>query len=166
MSRFAKEEVHASLQRLLGEELRDVRLRKGLSLKRVEEQSGGLFKASILGSYERGQRSISVQRLAELANFYGAPIEDILTKAREKGAIVAPVRPICVNLEKLKTATLPEKASLISYIAFIQSQRGDEQDRVIVLRNDDRQILANVLGTSPALVVERMQKLGLLEPVP
>jgi len=159
-------EVQMSFPRLLGEELRNVRVKKGLSLKKVEEHSQSRFKASILGSYERGQRSISVQRLAELANFYGVALEDVLMNAREKGAQVSPVRLIRINLDRLEAATLPEKAAIANYIAFIRSQRGGPlEEKTIVLRNEDRQVLANVLGTSPALVVEHMERLGLLEPV-
>lgn len=155
-----------SFARLLGEELRNIRLQKGLSLKKVEDESNGRFKASILGSYERGQRSISVQRLAELASFFGVPVEDVLMKARERGATLPQVKPISINLNKLRTLEADEKSSIESYIAFIQAQRGDFNEHIITLRNDDRQVLANVLGTSPALVAERMEKLGLLELVP
>jgi transcriptional regulator with XRE-family HTH domain len=43
----------------VGERLRNIRLQKGLSLHDVELASSKEFKASVLGAYERGERSIS-----------------------------------------------------------------------------------------------------------
>jgi transcriptional regulator with XRE-family HTH domain len=62
----------------LGVCLRDARRRRGLSLKMVEVSSGGEFKASALGAYERSQRVISVARLQRLARFYGVPVDRLL----------------------------------------------------------------------------------------
>ncbi|MEO9220931.1 MAG: transcriptional regulator, partial [Mycobacteriaceae bacterium] len=51
----------------LGASLRDVRQRTGMSLQRVEERSNGRWKAVVIGSYERGDRAVTVNKLAELA---------------------------------------------------------------------------------------------------
>jgi len=59
--------VLADLVQVLGARLRDVRQREGLSLQRVEQRSGGRWKAVVVGSYERGDRAVTVQKLAELA---------------------------------------------------------------------------------------------------
>jgi len=73
----------------LGARLREVRAGQNLTLRGVEELSRGRFTAANLGAYERGDRAISVQGLAELAQFYGVPILDLLpdtpaaTPARE-----------------------------------------------------------------------------------
>ena len=57
----------------LGAKLRAIRQQQGLSLHGVEQKSGGRWKAVVVGSYERGDRAVTVQRLAELADFYGVP---------------------------------------------------------------------------------------------
>ena len=54
--------------------LRKIRKLKGLSLQQVEALSNGLHKAVVVGSYERGSRSISVDRLIALAQLYNVPI--------------------------------------------------------------------------------------------
>src|SRR5256714_14646270 len=59
--------------RALGSKLRAIRAQQHLSLHGVERKSGGRWKAVVVGSYERGDRAVSVQRLAELAGFYGVP---------------------------------------------------------------------------------------------
>lgn len=55
----------------IGARLRSMRTDAELSLNDVADQSGGYFKASCVGAYERGERVIPVDRLVELAEFYG-----------------------------------------------------------------------------------------------
>src|SRR4029453_847318 len=76
----AKEEGMASYAEQVGERLRNIRLQKGLSLPEGEERSGKEFKASVLGAYERGERSISVPRLQRLAIFYGVRVDHLLPR--------------------------------------------------------------------------------------
>ena len=64
--------------RALGARLRAIRTQQGLSLHGVEEKSEGHWKAVVVGSYERGDRAVTVQRLAELADFYGVPVQALL----------------------------------------------------------------------------------------
>src|ERR1700743_2511222 len=64
----------------LGARLRAIRAQQHLSLHGVERKSGGRWKAVVVGSYERGDRAVSVQRLAELAGFYGVPVSELLPK--------------------------------------------------------------------------------------
>jgi transcriptional regulator with XRE-family HTH domain len=56
--------------------LRKVRKSKGLTLHQVEVLSNGKYKSVVVGSYERGSRSISVSRLIELAELYEVPITE------------------------------------------------------------------------------------------
>ena len=62
----------------VGEVLRDARIDRGLTVYDVERRSGGRFKPSSLGGYERGERSISLQRFCELAGVYGIPADRLL----------------------------------------------------------------------------------------
>ncbi|HET7326346.1 MAG TPA: helix-turn-helix transcriptional regulator, partial [Nocardioidaceae bacterium] len=54
----------------LGTKLRAIRQQQGLSLHGVEQKSRGRWKAVVVGSYERGDRAVTVQKLSELAAFY------------------------------------------------------------------------------------------------
>jgi transcriptional regulator with XRE-family HTH domain len=56
--------------------LRKVRKSKGFTLKEVEALSNGLHKAVVIGSYERGSRSISVDKLITLSEFYEVPVSE------------------------------------------------------------------------------------------
>src|SRR3954449_8964901 len=64
--------------RELGARLRAIREQRRWSLRDVNEASHGRFTGSAVGTYERGERGISVQRLSELAELYGVPVERFL----------------------------------------------------------------------------------------
>ena len=51
----------------VGERLRGIRRQKRMSLQEVEATSTQEFKASVLGAYERGERTVSVPRFQRLA---------------------------------------------------------------------------------------------------
>ncbi|MEX0667485.1 MAG: helix-turn-helix transcriptional regulator, partial [Acidimicrobiia bacterium] len=69
--------------RALGERLRAARRRRGWSLHEVERSSSNEFKSSVLGAYERGERSISVQRLHRLAQIYAIDVAHLIPSADE-----------------------------------------------------------------------------------
>lgn len=65
-------------QEELGAALRRVRVAAGLSLQGVEDASGGVWKAVVVGSYERGDRAITIPRLVRYCAFLGVTIYDVL----------------------------------------------------------------------------------------
>jgi transcriptional regulator with XRE-family HTH domain len=151
----------------VGERLRNIRLQKGLSLHDVEERSGKEFKASVLGAYERGERSISVPRLQRLAIFYGVPVDHLLPRlgaAPTDGAAEAAseaAAPLCIDLEALEARREPEARTLGRYLSLIQMQRGDFNGKVLTIRRDDLRVLAAILDQSPGGLVARLTDLGL-----
>src|SRR6266567_446908 len=72
------EHMSTEYAKQLGAKLRAIRTQQGLSLHGVEQKSQGRWKAVVVGSYERGDRAVTVQRLAELAHFYGVPVHELL----------------------------------------------------------------------------------------
>ena len=67
-----------AFSRQLGCMLRVARLNCGLSLAQVEERSGGRWTKASLGDYESGRRKIKAETFAELAAFYGVPLDALL----------------------------------------------------------------------------------------
>lgn len=59
----------------LCERLREIRQRAGLSLQQVQEKSAGRWKAVVVGSWERGDRTPTVRGARELLDFYGFRLE-------------------------------------------------------------------------------------------
>ena len=85
----------------LGSKLRAIRQQQGLSLHGVEQKSGGRRKAVVVGSYERGDRAVTVQKLAQLADFYGVPVAELLPEGRVPSGS-EPATKIVINLERLQ----------------------------------------------------------------
>src|SRR5712671_7428183 len=86
----------------LGAKLRGIRQQQGLSLHGVEQKSAGRWKAVVVGSYERGDRAVTVSRLAELAEFYRVPVAELLPEG--SGVRHESAGKIVLDLEKLYDA--------------------------------------------------------------
>ena len=121
----------------LGAKLRAVRNQQGLSLQGVEAKSHGAWKAVVVGSYERGDRAVTVQRLAELAEFYGVPLAELLPEPASS-AIVEPPPRLVIDLERLGQVPAEKAGPLARYAAAIQAQRGDYNGRVLSIRQDEK----------------------------
>ncbi|NDC12712.1 MAG: hypothetical protein EBZ85_01040 [Actinobacteria bacterium] len=55
----------------IGSRLRDIRRQQELTLKQVEIKSRGVWKSVVVGSYERGTRTLSIENSQELARLVG-----------------------------------------------------------------------------------------------
>src|ERR1022692_936355 len=117
----------------LGARLRPIRTQQGLSLHGVEEKSRGRWKAVVVGSYERGDRSANVQKLAELAGFYGVPVSELLPGDAAPG-LLAPTPKLVIDLERMAHLPKEQVGPLARYVATIQSQRGDYNGRVLSIQ--------------------------------
>jgi transcriptional regulator with XRE-family HTH domain len=145
----------------LGAKLRAIRTQQGLSLHGVEEKSQGRWKAVVVGSYERGDRAVTVQRLAELAEFYGVPVQELLPGSTPGGAAEPPPR-LVLDLEKLQHIPADQAAPLARYTATIQSQRGDYNGRVLSIRQEDLRTLAVIYDETPSQLTDQLINWGVL----
>ena len=148
--------------RALGARLRAIRTQQGLSLHGVEEKSQGRWKAVVVGSYERGDRAVTVQKLAELADFYGVPVSELLPGSLPNGAAEAPPR-LVLDLERLSAVPAEKAGPLARYVATIQSQRGDYNGRVLSVRQEDLRTLAVIYDSSATALVEQFIAWGVLD---
>src|SRR3954453_20980904 len=147
----------------LGAKLRAIRTQQGLSLHGVEEKSQGRWKAVVVGSYERGDRAVTVQRLSELAEVYGVPVNELLP---ERLAVIAVEQSprIVIDLERLTGVPREQGAPLARYAATIQSQRGDYNGRVLSIRHEDLRSLAVIYDATPTSLTEQLITWGVLSP--
>ena len=145
----------------LGARLRAIRAQQGLSLHGVEEKSQGRWKAVVVGSYERGDRAVTVQRLSELADFYGVPVNELLPEGASIPA-TEPASRIVIDLEQLSAVPADKAAPLARYAATIQSQRGDYNGRVLSIRHEDLRSLAVIYDASPGALTEQLIGWGVL----
>lgn len=147
--------------RALGARLRAIRTQQGLSLHGVEEKSEGRWKAVVVGSYERGDRAVTVQRLAELADFYGVPVQALLPDAAPTGSSEPPPK-LVLDLERLQAVPAEKAGPLARYAATIQGQRGDYNGKVLSIRTDDLRTLAVIYDVPPAVLAEQLIAWGVL----
>ncbi len=116
----------------LGQRLRAARRHRGWSLGDVESHTDGEFKASVVGAYERGERAISVQRFANLAEIYGTSASDLLPVPSEPNVVI--------DLDALAG----EDGDLVDrYLAAIQMLR--KQPGVDEVRDADRAVISSLL---------------------
>ena len=148
----------------LGARLRAIRAQQGLSLQCVEQTSRGRWKAVVIGSYERGDRAVTAQRLVELAAFYRVPVAELLPHSEQP-----PVRPsapsaprLTINLERLGQAGPQQRAPLARYAVAVQRQRGDYNARVLSLRAEDLRALSSIYGTTASELTEQLLDAGVL----
>ncbi|MEI8055997.1 MAG: transcriptional regulator [Actinomycetes bacterium] len=149
--------------RALGSRLRSIRQQQGLSLHGVEEKSRGRWKAVVVGSYERGDRAVTVQRLAELADFYTVPVSELLPDGSAAAAIEPPPKLI-LDLERLGQVPAEKAGPLARYAAAIQAQRGDYNGRILSIRQDDLRTLAVIYDEPPSQLTEQLIAWGVLNP--
>lgn len=134
--------------RSIAARLRTLRHEKGWSLADVERLSKGSMKAVVLGSYERGDRTISLNRAIELANIFSIPLIHLLA-APEKPAPTSDRGVLMIDLRR--TRTLVENPAeteegvlriLATFLAWIATRRSDWNGEVMSLRESDGATLA------------------------
>jgi transcriptional regulator with XRE-family HTH domain len=153
--------------RRLGARLRAIRTQQHLSLHGVERKSQGRWKAVVIGSYERGDRSISVHRLAELADFYGVPIGELLPHEDEPKAASStgqPLAKVVINLARLHSVADPDATPLVRFVTSLQRMRGEYGSRSITVRVEDLHTLALVYDTSVEGLTGRLVRWQVLAP--
>ena len=135
--------TEASYNESVGRRLRAIRRQKRLSLQDVEELSSFEFKASVLGAYERGERSLSLPRMHRLASVYGVPVEQLLPEAGRASTPSWTSGGITIDLEKVEHSKNGEIVE--RFLRAIQLMRQDFNGKVLTLRRSDLRILAGLL---------------------
>ena len=134
--------------------LRKLRKARGWSLADIERRSQGRFKAVVLGSYERGDRALSVKRAIDLATIYSVPLHYLL--AEPENDIKGMKQALILDLRRVRmTPKRDEKIGiLINFLAWISNQRNDWNGEVMSLRKSDLSLLGLVLLFTEEGVVE------------
>lgn len=148
-------------ERQVGARLRAVRQQRGLTLREVEETSEGRWKAVVVGSYERADRSVSLPRLHELSEFYGVDVNDLLPGGRSTGGEETPT--LVLDLRALRAASAdPTLWPLVRFVADVRSRRGDRGADRITLRGTDARSLAILLDVTVEGLAELLDQRSLL----
>jgi transcriptional regulator with XRE-family HTH domain len=142
MGRFALE---------IGTALRRARHARGLTLRQVSTATQGRLKPTSIAGYERGERTVSLERFCELCELYSVPPHSLLAEIwRSVQGLPEPEIDVA-QLESLGSA----EASLVAgFIRQIRALRREAGSDAIVLRAGDLEVLATAAGRKPSDLVE------------
>jgi transcriptional regulator with XRE-family HTH domain len=149
----------------LGAALRHLRVARKWSLKDFQTHSGGAIKDVVLGSYERGTRSISVAKLIIISQVYQVPIHSFFldTNNREVPKIS---NSIIVDLRKLRNLPTNDFSNnvllLRQFTHSIIALRNDWNGEVLSLRSSDMKYLSMLSDNSVANLYHEFETLEIL----
>jgi len=146
----------------LGRRLRAVRRQSGKTLSQVEQQSAGQLTVKAVSSWERGDRAVTVARLAELAEFYGVPTEDLLPPQSMVAAPAGSGRKLTLDLTRLVSLPARETGPLARYASTIRHQRDDYNGKILTIREQDLQSLAVMYHLEPNNMMALLTTWGVL----
>ena len=141
----------------LHQRLRQIRESQGLTLQDVATRSKGAISAIALGSYERGDRSISARKIMQIAHLYGLPVGELFNAADknlEAGRVV-------IDLRKLTLSEDPMGKQLLIILKRIVAMRRDWNGEVISLRSGDISNLQTFAHFSSAELSNVLDKFAL-----
>jgi transcriptional regulator with XRE-family HTH domain len=128
------ETIHAQTQiETLQTRMRLIRESRHLTLTQAAKLSKGQITAIALGSYERGDRSVSARKLITIANLYEVPISELFEPAHN---FMSEER-ISIDLRKILTTSNPVAQKITEVLRNIARMRGDWNGEVISLRAQD-----------------------------
>ena len=128
------ETIHAQTQiETLQTRMRLIRESRHLTLTQAAKLSKGQITAIALGSYERGDRSVSARKLITIANLYEVPISELFEPAHN----FMPEERISIDLRKILTTSNPVAQKITQVLRNIARMRGDWNGEVISLRAQD-----------------------------
>jgi transcriptional regulator with XRE-family HTH domain len=128
------ETIHAQTQiETLQTRIRLIRESRHLTLTQAAKLSKGQITAIALGSYERGDRSVSARKLITIANLYEVPISELFEPAHN----FMPEERISIDLRKILTTSNPVAQKITQVLRNIARMRGDWNGEVISLRAQD-----------------------------
>ena len=112
----------------IGRVLRDIRRAQKMSIQALCDLSGGTLDKGALGTYERGERSMSVVRLDMIADLLGTTIHEVMTRAMIlHGMIRSPdrVENITIGVERLRLSDHADIRLIAHWLELVDLLEGD-----------------------------------------
>ena len=142
--------------------MKSVRRGKGMTLRDVEAKSGGIWKAVVIGSYERCDRALSIKKAIHLANFYQVPLNELLglsseTKSPSRDKITLDIRATSIS-----TSTESDIDILRKFATLLCAKRQDWNGEVLSIRTSDLTTIGLLLNLDEATTYSWLSSRGLL----
>lgn len=128
--------------------LRSIRKSKGWSLQDVERLSRGKWKAVVVGSYERGDRAISLKKTIDLMNFYQVPFTALFT-VTPSNVVADKTANLILDQRKISQSNDGALIGIKRMIAYICAKRRDWNGELLSLRREDLLLLAILQDKTP-----------------
>jgi len=146
--------------------IRAIRIAKGLSLSDVEKASHKKIKAVVLGSYERGDRNLSVSKAITIAEFYAVPLTYLLCEPvpenRLHSGVVVDLRNLRTIIDTKNSTISAPLRLVITFISGIVERRNDWNGEVLSLRAVDIAFMAMALGITDQAIKDLLDREELL----
>lgn len=142
--------------------LKELRRSRNMTLQDFENFSRGEIKAVVIGSYERGTRSISLAKIVQLADIYQVPVDYFFEEKVERTSSTE--QRLVIDLRRLRTTNELDE-SLIGFralVARIISKRRDWNGEVLSLRSSDIENIELITGVEYEAIYELLTKYRLL----
>jgi transcriptional regulator with XRE-family HTH domain len=147
--------------------LRAIRISRSLSLSDVEILSKGSLKAVVLGSYERGARTLSVKRAISIAALYDVPLAQLFTEVLPVEVISA-LRTV-IDLRAVNRRALdeshPSNANYLLLARLAQKlirSRQDWNGEVLSIRHSDMETISVLFDLPISQVLQWLEAENLL----
>jgi transcriptional regulator with XRE-family HTH domain len=142
--------------------MKSVRRRKGMTLRDVEAKSDGVWKAVVIGSYERCDRALSVKKAINLANFYEVPLNELLGLRTESKT--QSIKRITLDIRATSKSTSDDSAVMIlrDFATFLCAKRHDWNGQVLSIRSGDLATLGLMLNRDEEATYDWLSSNGLL----
>jgi transcriptional regulator with XRE-family HTH domain len=121
-----------------------MRRKRGFTLRETATRSAGIFKPSVLAAYERGERSISLERFHALAGVYEIPAHRLLAEVVRS---LEERLPDTIDIRAVGDGDEPIARALHGFVERVMTLRGVRTEKV-TLRAGDLQVLSTSLGIS------------------
>jgi hypothetical protein len=146
--------------------LRQIRRTRKLTLSAIEHASHGAINAISLGSYERGDRALTVKKAIEIAEFYEIPLSHLLTgispSSNRSSKVVIDLRKTKLVLQQSQKNSSGLERIALSFIAGIIKARQDFNGEVLSLRAKDCEYLTITIGCTHDELLEFLKQNNLL----
>jgi transcriptional regulator with XRE-family HTH domain len=150
---------------VVGEALRRARRARGLTFRAVRDRSGGRFKPSTLGGYERGERSISLERFCDLAEAYAESpdvlLAEVLQSVRTEDLDAARSEDegpeLVIDLNRISLIDNEERGAVETFVRDVQAHRGDFEMEALTLRSGDLEVIASSSGMDEETLLEKLR---------
>ncbi|MQA61676.1 MAG: helix-turn-helix domain-containing protein [Actinophytocola sp.] len=146
-------------QLALGDELRKLRKRRGLTRKELNQSLQSEISLQTLATYELGTRQCSVVRLAEICLAMGEQPHEVLARV-DKRVFAGASGEVQINLDKIAGSTNQELLPLRRWAEDRLQAEGPAATRDIVLNMAAVERMAELCGLSANELLARLRELA------